>query len=378
MTSINESYQRSLSPITIRCKQSHPEFSLLNKLCNGGIDTIHHILFVCKDGSQHVVEFLSTLINMFFEYKNKDTWNLYIEDSIFVNISDTITINEQHNVVIHKWEKCQSDVWRENAKQSDILSHSIDLIISLGGDGTVLYAAWQFQCTTVPPILPVYVSGSLGFLTVFDTSTCIEFIKNLMNPNPDNFCFTFCYHQRMRLRCSVFRHCNDSPNNHSLMEVFHVLNEVVIDRGPNPYMTTLQVFGDGHLLTTSHSDGLIVATPTGSTAYSMSAGGSIVDNSIPSILLTPICSHTLSFRPIHVRDSMEIKIVIPLTSRHTAWASFDGRHRVELFQGDSITITVSNYPVTTLCNKDQTLEWFGSLSKRLGWNTRERIGTGAQ
>lgn len=375
MTSINQSYKCSLSPTTIRCKQLYPEFSLLNKFCNGEIETVHHILFICKNDSHQVVEFLLTLINVFFEYKSKDIWHLHVENSIFMNISDVITINEQHSVVIHQWEKCQSDASKENVKQSDNSLHFIDLIISLGGDGTVLHAAWQFQCTIVPPILPVYVSGSLGFLTVFDTSTCIEFVKNLIDPNPNNFCFTLCYHQRMRLRCTVLRH---SSNNHSLMEVFHVLNEVVIDRGPNPYMTTLQVFGDGHLLTTSHSDGLIIATPTGSTAYSMSAGGSIVDNSIPAILLTPVCSHTLSFRPIHVRDSMEIKILIPSTARHTAWASFDGRHRVELVQGDSITVTVSNYPVTTLCNKDQTLEWFGSLSKCLGWNTRERVGIGIQ
>ena len=78
------------------------------------------------------------------------------------------------------------------------------------------------------------------------------------------------------------------------------------------------------------ADGLTVSTPTGSTAYSLSAGGSLVHPQIPAILITPICPHTLSFRPMLLPDSMELRICVPYNSRSTAWASFDGRGRVEL------------------------------------------------
>ena len=83
-------------------------------------------------------------------------------------------------------------------------------------------------------------------------------------------------------------------------------------------------------MTTVQADGLCVATPTGSTAYSLSAGGSLVHPEIPALLLTPICPHTLSFRPMLLPDSMELRICVPFNSRSTAWASFDGRGRIEL------------------------------------------------
>ena len=114
------------------------------------------------------------------------------------------------------------------------------------------------------------------------------------------------------------------------VETFEVLNDLVVDRGPSPYVSLLELFGDEHHMTTVQADGLCVATPTGSTAYSLSAGGSLVHPEIPALLISPICPHTLSFRPMLLPDSMELRIVVPYNSRSTAWASFDGRGRVEL------------------------------------------------
>lgn len=133
------------------------------------------------------------------------------------------------------------------------------------------------------------------------------------------------------------------------VEQFEVLNDLVVDRGPSPFVSLLELFGkllslltsahrpseadivgDEHHLTTVQADGLTVSTPTGSTAYSLSAGGSLVHPQIPALLITPICPHTLSFRPMLLPDSMELRICVPYNSRSTAWASFDGRGRVEL------------------------------------------------
>ncbi|GAC99285.1 ATP-NAD kinase [Pseudozyma hubeiensis SY62] len=156
------------------------------------------------------------------------------------------------------------------------------------------------------------------------------------------------------------------------VETFEVLNDLVVDRGPSPYVSLLEVFGDEHHMTTAQADGLCISTPTGSTAYSLSAGGSLVHPEIPAILITPICPHTLSFRPMLLPDSMELRIAVPYNSRSTAWASFDGRGRVELKQGDHIKVTASRYPFPTVCAENQSTDWFSSISRTLKWNERQR------
>ena len=97
------------------------------------------------------------------------------------------------------------------------------------------------------------------------------------------------------------------------------LNEVVIDRGTSTYLGMLEVYADNTLITTAQADGLIIATPTGSTAYSLAAGGALVMPSIPGILLTPICPHALSFRPAIFPDSVTLKIVLPISARQVGW-----------------------------------------------------------
>jgi NAD+ kinase len=156
------------------------------------------------------------------------------------------------------------------------------------------------------------------------------------------------------------------------VESFEVLNDLVVDRGPSPYVSLLELFGDEQHMTTVQADGLTVSTPTGSTAYSLSAGGSLVHPEIPAILITPICPHTLSFRPMLLPDTMELRICVPFNSRSTAWASFDGRGRVELKQGDHIKVTASRYPFPTVCAINQSTDWFSSISRTLKWNERER------
>ncbi|KAJ2157240.1 hypothetical protein GGF46_004648 [Coemansia sp. RSA 552] len=154
---------------------------------------------------------------------------------------------------------------------------------------------------------------------------------------------------------------------------FQVMNEMVVDRGPSPYLCQLELYADGNHLTTVEADGLCLATPTGSTAYSLAAGGSLVHPEIPAILVTPICAHTLSFRPMLLPDSMVLRVVLPPDSRNTAWASFDGRHRIELRRGDHIQITASKYPLPTVCaSQSQTQDWMSSLSRCLNWNERTK------
>ncbi|KAL5528281.1 hypothetical protein ACEPAF_7417 [Sanghuangporus sanghuang] len=293
--------------------------------------------------------------------------------------------------------------------------HLFDFVVTLGGDGTVLFTSWLFQ-RIVPPVLP-FALGSLGFLTNFDFADH----RAVMDGAIDN---GIRVNLRMRFTCTVYRAIAPEPGrgrraikkadtgeiwmrnlekggwealeggwgegltikdgkkcskDKEIMcfttrpvESFEVLNDLVVDRGPSPYMSLLELFGDEDHMTTVQADGLTIATPTGSTAYSLSAGGSLVHPEIPAILITPICPHTLSFRPMLLPDSMELRICVPFNSRSTAWASFDGRGRVELRQGDHIKVTASKYPFPTVCADKQSTDWFHSISRTLKWNERER------
>jgi NAD+ kinase len=258
-----------------------------------------------------------------------------------------------------------------------------DLVITLGGDGTVLFTSWLFQ-RIVPPVL-AFSLGSLGFLTNFDFETYKERLNNIMGDAGMRV------NMRMRFTCTVYRSAASyaTPNGASSAsistttsqsglehpesakiegETHEVLNELVIDRGPSSYISSLDLYANDSLLTRISADGIILSTPTGSTAYSLSAGGSLVHPDIPAILLTPICPHTLSFRPMLLNDDMALKVAIPSSGRGGAFVSFDGKGRVELGRGDEVVVRASQYPFPTVMG--QPLEWFDSISRTLRWNTR--------
>ncbi|KPI43669.1 NAD(+) kinase [Cyphellophora attinorum] len=211
-----------------------------------------------------------------------------------------------------------------------------DLVLTLGGDGTVLFTSWLFQRITA--------SWATQGMRV-----------NL----------------RMRFTCTVWRqdtHPGAEKGAVEEGEQFEVLNEMVIDRGPSAYVSNLELYGDDELLTIVQADGCIFSTPTGSTAYSLSAGGSLIHPSIPAILLTPICPHSLSFRPMVLSDTLSLRIAVPQKSRSSAYASFDGKGRIELKQGDYVTLEASQYPFPTVMAGGN--EWVESVQRALRWNVR--------
>ncbi|KPM45452.1 NAD(+) kinase [Neonectria ditissima] len=235
-----------------------------------------------------------------------------------------------------------------------------DLVLTLGGDGTVLFTSWLFQ-RIVPPVLS-FSLGSLGFMTTFEFEKYKEHLNRVMGDDGMKI------NLRMRFTCTVYRGGLLGGPTLEEGEQFEVLNELVIDRGPSPYVSNLELYGDDELLTVVQADGCIFSTPTGSTAYSLSAGGALVHPDIPAILLTPICPHTLSFRPMVLSDTMALRVTIPRNSRATAYCAFDGKGRLELRQGDHVTITASQYPFPTVTRTDT--EWFDSVSRTLRWNVR--------
>ncbi len=251
-----------------------------------------------------------------------------------------------------------------------------DLVLTLGGDGTVLYTSWLFQ-RIVPPILS-FSLGSLGFLTNFSFASYRSHLDRIMGDAGMRV------NLRMRFTCTVYRapHRSPHPKDQKVPalvegEQFEVLNELVIDRGPSPYVSNLELYGDNELLTVVQADGCIISTPTGSTAYSLSAGGPLTHPSIPGILLTPICPHTLSFRPMVLSDTLLLKVCVPRSSRSTAYASFDGKGRVELRRGDYVQVEAGRYPFPTVVGEGGTGgEWFESVRRALRWNNRGAVQKG--
>ncbi|KAI9092824.1 ATP-NAD kinase-like domain-containing protein [Phlyctochytrium arcticum] len=225
---------------------------------------------------------------------------------------------------------------------------------------------FQKKC---PPILPFRL-GSLGFLTTYDFTQFRSSVSNVVAGKGMQGGMRMNF--RMRFSCTVLRHDTENPESSDHGKSFQILNDLTIDRGPSPYMSQLELFGNDSHLTSIHADGLTIATPTGSTAYSLSAGGSLVHPDVSAILVTPICPHTLSFRPMMLPDTMEVTIMVPPDSRTTAWASFDGRHRVCLQRGDKVVVRAGVWPVPTVCWEDQSRDWFSGLERCLGWNQRER------
>lgn len=240
-------------------------------------------------------------------------------------------------------------------KQAIETPETFDLAITLGGDGTVLYMSKLFQ-RIVPPTI-AFSLGSLGFLTNFRFEDARKVLSRVFS-NGINV------NLRMRFSCAVY------SADKKLLASHEVLNEIVIDRGPSPWISMLELYGNNSLLTVVQADGLILSTPTGSTAYSLSAGGSLVHPEVSAVSVTPICPHTLSFRPMLLPDSMVLRVTVPKKSRSTAWASFDGHDRMELRPGDYVTVSASKFPFPTIVSSPT--EYIDSVSRTLKWNVRQQ------
>ncbi|CAG9311362.1 unnamed protein product [Blepharisma stoltei] len=237
------------------------------------------------------------------------------------------------------------------------LCDKINLVITLGGDGTVIWAISLFKHKSMPPLL-AFNMGSLGFMTSYNVANLTEVLDQVFTSPSIHVDLM------SRLKCHV--------KDISEKAWGQAANEICIDRGPGVSLLELEVYLNGELCTTAIGDGLLIATPCGSTAYSLSAGGSIVHHGVPAILITPICPHSLSFRPILLPDSVTITIKVPENSRIPAWVGIDGHSKFKLARGASMDVTVSNYPVPNINLNHDIASWLGRLNNILGWNDRRR------
>ncbi|KAF8608114.1 ATP-NAD kinase [Ceratobasidium sp. AG-I] len=219
----------------------------------------------------------------------------------------------------------------------------IDLIITLGGDGTILHASSLFNTGPVPPVLS-FSMGTLGFLLPFH-------INSFPTALDDVFSGTATVLPRMRLACTFHDQAGkviDLAEDAGVFKPLQVMNEITLHRGRSPHLTIIDAFVDDAHLTEAVSDGLIVSTPTGSTAYSLSSGGPIVHPSVQALILTPVCPRSLSFRPLLLPSSSAIRLTINPKSRAPAEVSMDGQTMRTMHVGESVQIATSAYPIPSI------------------------------
>ena len=197
-----------------------------------------------------------------------------------------------------------------------------DFVISLGGDGTVIQAAREAAAYNVPVLGVNY--GKLGFLCEVERDEVYSALKKVLKKE-------YTIEERLMLTAVLFKAGEKQE--------YTVLNDVVFFRDINYSLVTLQVKLSGEPISSPPSDGLIIATPTGSTAYSLSAGGSIVSPDVEAILITPLAAHALSSRPMIVSNNERIDII--LTKGNGCRVTFDGRYIHIMEPGDSIRIVTS-------------------------------------
>jgi NAD+ kinase len=231
------------------------------------------------------------------------------------------------------------------------LAAEVDLIVSLGGDGTLLSVARAVGARSVP-ILGVNL-GTLGFLTEVTLEEMMTVLEKVLEGSAPLV-------SRMRLEVVVVRGAGELGR-------FIALNDAVITKTALARMIDLETFADGQDVTSYHGDGLILATPTGSTAYSLSAGGPILLPGTEAIVLTPICPHSLTQRPLVLPVESEIEVVVH-TLGGGATITIDGQEGIELLDGDRVTVRRSPHPVDIVGCPRRTR--FEILQAKLRWGER--------
>jgi len=238
----------------------------------------------------------------------------------------------------------------EAVERSAVAGRNPDFVVVLGGDGTLLAAARAVAKAGIP-VLGVNL-GSLGFLTEVPLADLYSTLAGM----DQNKCGT---ELRSMLHCQLLR-------DGKCVAQYHALNDVVVNKSAIARLADFDLYIDQDFVSNYKADGLIVATPTGSTAYSLAAGGPILMPSVEGFVITPVSPHALTHRPLVVRDSVEISIVVK-AAEENAFLSVDGQVGMPLLERDRVTCRKSQHKVQLLRMKRT---FFDVLRTKLKWGQR--------
>lgn len=228
------------------------------------------------------------------------------------------------------------------------LAEETQLLLVLGGDGTLLAAA-RLAAPRGIPILPVNLGG-LGFLTGFTREELYPALEEALAERHETS-------ERVLLEVELRR-------GGAAQEPQLALNDAVINKGALARMIELELAIDGDFICRYRADGLIVATPTGSTAYSLSAGGPIIHPAVEAFLITPICPHTLTDRPVVIRDSSSVEVTVTGDSEDV-FLTIDGQTGIALRSGDGVRVTKADARLKLITPLKKS--YFEILHSKLKW-----------
>jgi len=238
------------------------------------------------------------------------------------------------------------------ADDEDDAARTAELVVVLGGDGTLIHAARLLAGRPVP-ILGINM-GSLGFMTEIPQSELYGALEQVLAGRA-------LVSERMKLRVNLFR----GASAEAVVDA-EVLNDAVIGKGALAKMAELDLRCSGQWVATYKADGIIVATPTGSTAYSLAANGPIVFPTMKGLVITPISPHTLTQRPIVLPDDKEAEIL--LANESEVYLTLDGQKGLQLQRGDRVCVRAA--PNRVLLVRNPRIDFFGILRAKLRWGER--------
>ena len=235
-----------------------------------------------------------------------------------------------------------------NIMEFSQLADKCDVLFAIGGDGTILSTVRRLG-QKMKPIMGIHIGG-LGFLSQCTDNNLEESINYILNED---------YAVSRRILLEVHIKSDDNSD-----QVFWALNDIVVDHGPSARILKAEVHVSNHYLNTYEGDGIIISTPTGSTAYSLSAGGPIIYPSMDSVTVTPICPHSLSARPIVLQSQDTITVNFPEPYDGIALA-IDGQIRISIDHQTQIQISQAQH-FAQLVNLPSN-GYFKTLRAKMGW-----------
>ncbi len=278
-----------------------------------------------------------------------------IGKSVDPGIEDVIEAISQHlqqkGIQVLLDEKTASKISVKTLTRANrtTLGQECDLVIVIGGDGTMLSAA-RTLCDDGVPLVGVNL-GRLGFLADVSPDECEQKIDEILSGHYE-------VEERFLLDATVIRQGK-------VISTGTALNDVVVHKWLVAHMIETDTYINGNFVHTHRSDGIITATPTGSTAYALSGGGPIIQPGLEALVIVPICPHTLSNRPIAVKSSSKVRIMLSETGRYKGQVTCDGQFLHELEIGDEVLIEQKEKRLQLLHPKDH--DYYHILRAKLHW-----------
>jgi len=300
-----------------------------------------HVFMIKKINDESSHDFSQKVLEILLEHNTK----VLLEENTYKEMKEKIS--EESITGVHQYTEDQEN--------------NIDFLIVIGGDGTIMYTLKYFQNRVVPPLL-AFSKGALNYLCNVPIEDYEKTIRNIINAINSEHPIEI--EKRTRLRCEL-RQGNDKET-----KVYHALNEIVIGTGTNPKLISIDCDLEGKYFATFIGDGVMVSTPTGSTAYQLSNGGPIINHLMSCMSISTIAGLSLSNRPVILPSGITLTFRNKSGNMKKSLLNLDGQVLRELDTDFEVTVTGSTLYVPLIIgeSKDTFDNWIFRLRNFLGWN----------